>query len=65
MELLIALSLGAFLTLGLATNSLTSRRDVKRRLARLADGSVAPIATSTGPATLKDEKQTWLLSITE
>ena len=61
MELLITLSLAALLTLGFATNSLSSRRHVKRRLARLADGSVATISISNGPATVKDDKQTWLV----
>jgi tight adherence protein C len=63
MELLIALVLGALLTLGLAASSLSTRRDVKRRLARLADGSVAPIITSDDPATLKEEKSSWLVKL--
>jgi tight adherence protein C len=64
MELLIFLVFGAVATLGLAGASFSSRRPaVKKRLARLADGTTAPIPQGDGEGVFGAEQRSWLLKL--
>ena len=62
MELLLVLVFGAAATFVLAATSLAPNRTVKRRLAKLADGSAAPIPTLEGPEGAS-EAQNWLMRV--
>src|SRR5262245_4295477 len=61
MEIVLVLVFGAAAAFVLATTSLTGNRGVKRRLARLADGSAAPIAVSD-PSEAR-EGQHWIVKL--
>lgn len=60
MELVIALIFGTCVALGLALASLPSRKPVRRRLARLADGSTARVDAPDETSLLADDKGGWL-----
>jgi len=63
MELFFVLVCGALAAIALGTTSLGANRGVKRRLARLADGSVAPIPVHARAAEPGDRRDRWLLKL--
>jgi tight adherence protein C len=63
MELFFVLVFGAMTAIGLGAASLGSNRGVKRRLARLADGSVAPIPVHDRATEAGDLRDRWLVKL--
>ena len=61
MELLLVLVFGAAAAFVLAATSLSGNRGVKRRLARLADGSAAPIAIDSSES--RGDRQHWIVKL--
>jgi tight adherence protein C len=63
MELLLVLIFAAAAALALGAASLSGQRGVKRRLARLADGSAAPVPVAERSAVLGDDRHHWLVKL--
>lgn len=61
--ILVALIFGSFLALALGASALPTRRPVKERLARLADGSSVPLNESGRDGLLTDDSESWLLRL--
>jgi tight adherence protein C len=63
MELFFVLIFGTLTAIGLGASSLGSNRGVKRRLARLADGSVAPIPVHERAGSRDDARHAWIVKL--